>query len=364
MKFLNIMLLTFLAFSFQTNAQDVANIKVNNKFYGARTMKKAPKKIYINSFNVNFEYYKEAVDFKLGTNGGRIGGNTSNATARAAIGLGGIQSQIMLDKTNELYSKFINRLKSEGYEIVSADEAGKTDLYKDWKKASGPNIGESFTGIINVIPEGFSYYYKRKTAKGEVKKGFLGGVGNQAKLSKALGDAIIADVNLFVMFTENGSDLFKGKAAKVKLKTNLRLSKDYMISVPVKPKKKKSTVGKIFGSVTVKGATDYYPASSNISFMQGKVGLGTKAAFTGTLKEDLEINGVVEKQKVVAYQKQGSFVPTSFSTFSSYLTAKADRFSTTAKWIDVDTNKFADGFYNACDTFLTKQLDAFFSKLK
>ncbi|WP_146106915.1 hypothetical protein [Polaribacter porphyrae] len=364
MKKINYSFLFALLFSISLISQEIGDIKVKNKFYGAKTMKKAPKKIYINSFNINYEFYKEAVDFKVGGNGGRIGGNTSNATARAAIGLGGIEANLMQEKTNLLYNNFIARLKSEGYEIVSADEAGKTDLYKNWKKETGPDVKESFSGIINTMPEGYSYFYKRKTNKGEVKKGFLGGIGNQAKLSKALGGATIVDVNLYVMFTENGSNMFKGRAAKVKLKTNLRLASSYMISVPVKTKKKKSIAGKIFGSVKIKGATNHYPANSNISFMQGKVGLGSKASFTGTLKDDVEINGVLKKQKVVAYQKQGSFVPTSFSTFSTYLAAKADRFSTTAKWINVDGKKYADGFYNACNTFLTKQLDAFFSKIK
>ena len=364
MKTSNLFFLYFLAFSAAIFSQEIGDIKIKNNFYGARTMKKAPKKIYINSFNVNYEFYKEAVDFKVGGNGGRIGGNTSNATARAAIGLGGIKANLMQEKTNLLYSNFINKLKNEGYEIIKAEEAGKTDLYKNWQKATGPSIGESFSGIINTIPEGYSFYYKRKTKKGEIKKGFLGGVGNQAKLSKALGDATIVDVNLYVMFTENGTDLFKGKAAKVKLKTNLRLASNYTISVPVKTKKKKGFAGKLFGSVKIKGATDHYPATSNITFMQGKVGLGTKASFTGTLKEDIEINGVVKKEKVVAYQKQGSFVPTSFSTFSNYLDAKADRFSTTTKWINVDAKKYADGFYNACNTFLEKQLNAFLAKMK
>ncbi|RCS26326.1 hypothetical protein DUT90_11180 [Polaribacter sp. WD7] len=364
MKSLNFVLLICVFTSIHLFSQDLGEINVKNQFYGVKTMKKAPKKIYINSFNVNYEFYKEAVDFKNGGNGGRIGGNKGSATARAAIGLGGIQANLMQEKTNKLYTNFVNRLKSEGYEIISADEAGKTELYNDWKKTTGPSIGESFSGIINTVPEGFSFFYKRKTDKGEIKKGFLGGIGNQAKLSKALGEATIADVNLFVMFTENGTNLFKGSAAKVKLKTNLRLASNYLISVPVKPKKKKGIAGKLLGSVSIKGATNDYPASSNITFMQGKVGLGSKASFTGILKEDIEINGVVEKQKVVAYQKQGSFVPTSFSTYSGYLSATADRFSTTTKWIDVDAKKYAEGYYNSCNTFLTKQLDAFFAKMK
>lgn len=354
----------FLSSIFCVNSQNLGEIKINSQKYGMNKMKKAPKKIYINTFNINYEFYKEAVDFKAGGNGGRIGGNNSSATARAAIGLGGIDAKLMQEKTNLLYNNFVKKLKSKGYKIISAEEAGKTDLYKGWQKTTGPYVKENFSGIINTVPEGYSFFYKRKNKKGEYKKGFLAGVGNQAKLSKAFGDAIIADVNLYVMFTENGTSLFKGRAAKVKLKTNLRLAGDYTISIPQKTKKKKSFTGKLFGSVKIKGATDTYPAKSNIMFSQGKVGLGSKASYIGTLKNDIEINGVLEKQKIVAYQKQGSFVPTSFSTFSNYLDAKADRFSSTAKWIDVDPNKYADGFYNACDSFLNKHLDALFSKLK
>lgn len=325
-------------------------------------MKKAPKKIYINSFNVNFEMYKEAIDFKSGGDGGRIAGNTGNATAKAAVGLDGIDANLMLSKTNEIYKNFTDRLTQEGYEVIAIETVEKTAVFKGWEKASGPAIGESLSGIMNCIPAGFTSFYKRKTDKGEVKKGFLGGVGLQSKLSKALDDAIIADINLYVMFSEEGSDWMKGRAAKVKIKTNLRLIDNYAISIPVKKKKKKG-LGKFLGSVAIKGATNVYPASSNVTFSQGKTGLGSKASFIGTLKEDIEIDGIVKKQKIVAYQKQGSFVPTSFSTFTNYLDAKADRFSTTTKWIKVDSNKYADGFYNACNAFLTKQLDALFDKL-
>ncbi|WP_435414500.1 hypothetical protein [Polaribacter aestuariivivens] len=359
-----IIVLSIICFTISINAQNIGKLKTTNKNYGMSKMKKAPKKIYINSFNVNFEIYKEAIDFKVGGNGGRIGGNTSNATAKAAIGLGGVDADKMQTKTNELYQNFITRLKNEGYEIISADVAGNTDVFKDWQKASGPIIQENLVGIVNCIPKDYSFYYKRKTSDGEIKKGFLGGIGLQPKLSKALGDAIIADVNLYVMFSEPGSDWMKGKAAKVKIKTNLRLVNNHAISIPKKLKKKKTTLGKLFGSVQIKGATDVYPAISNVQFSQGKMGLGATSQFNGNLKNDVEIEGIIKKQKIVAYQKQGSFVPTSFTTFSNYLDAKADRFSTTTKWIEVDADKYAQGFYNACNAFLEKQLDDFFKKLK
>ncbi|MCI2229719.1 hypothetical protein MC378_11125 [Polaribacter sp. MSW13] len=354
-----------LLFFVQTiNSQGIGELKIKSQKYGMNRMKKAPKKVYINSFNVNFEIYKEAIDFKAGGNGGRIGGNTSNATAKAAVGLGGIDANKMQAKTNKVYQNFINRLQSEGYEIIASDVAEKTTVFKDWKKSTGPLLVENLNGIITCVPENFTSFYKRKTSKGEIKKGFLGGIGLQPKLSKALDNAIIADVNLYVIFSESGNDWMKGRAAKVKIKTNLRLVNNHVISIPQKFKKKKTTIGKLFGSVKIKGASDTYPIISSVQFTQGKAGLGALAQFTGNLRKDLEINGVLKKQKIVAYQKQGSFVPTSFTTFSNYLDAKADRFSNTTKWIDVDGDKYAQGFYNVCNTFLEKQLDEFFNKLK
>ncbi len=347
-----------LLFVFAINAQSLGNLKITAQKYGLNKMKKASKRVYINSFNVNYEIYKEAIDFKAGGNGGRISGNRSSATAKAAVGLSGIDATKIQAKTNELYKNFIERLHNEGYEIVSVDEAGKTGVLGKWTKASGPNVKENLLGIISCTPEDYAFFYKDKGFLG------LGGIGVQAKLSKALGDAIISDVNLFVMFSEQGSDWMKGKAAKVKIKTNLRLVNNYAITIPQKFKKKKTTVGKLFGSVKIKGAVDTYPAASNVTFSYGKTGLGSVAQFNGSLKEDLEIKNIIKKEKIVAYQKQGSFTPTSFSSFSNYLDAKADRFSKTTKWIDVDPDKYAEGFYNACNTFLDKQMDAFFSKLK
>ena len=334
-------------------------MKISDKSWGLKRMKKAPKKIYINSFNVNYEIYKEAIDFKAGGNGGRIGRNTGNATAKAAVGLSGVDANKMLAKTNQIYQNYIKRLKSEGYEIISADEAGKIDYFNNWQKISGPIVQENLTGIINCVPAGFTSYYKKKTSKGEIKKGFLGGLGLQTKVSKQLNDAIVADVNLHVMFSEEGGDWMKGRAAKVKIKTNLRLIDEFAIVIPQKFKKKKTTLGKIFGSVKIKGASDIYRISSTVSF-----NYSSQAQFNGSLKGDVEINGVMKKQKIVAYQKQGSFTPTSFSSFSTYLAAKEDRFSKNAKWIDIDADKYAEGFYNACNTYLEKQLDKFFSKMK
>ena len=345
--------LFIICFAIALNAQSIGKLKTTNTGWGIKNMKKSSKRIYINSFNVNFEIYKEAIDYKSGGDGGRIGGNRSSATARGAVGLSGVNGKTMQVKTNLLYENYIMRLKKEGYEIISAEEASKADAIKDWTKSTGPYLKENLSGIITCAPNNATFYSKNKGFFG------LGGLGIQGKLAKQLGNAIVTDVNLYVVFSEEGSNWMKGRAAKVKILTNLRLVADYAIVIPQKFKKKKTTLGKIFGSVKIKGASDVHRVSSNIAFYHE-----SQSNFIGELKNDLEINGVMKKQKVVAYQKQGSFTPTSFSSFANYSDAKADRFSKNAKWIDVDGDNYAEGFYLACSTFINIQLDEFFRKIK
>ena len=322
----------------QAIAQDLGEFKPDITKYGLSNIRKAPKKIYISSFNINYEVYKDAVDYKAA--GGFRNNKTSEATARAAVGLGGVQTADTQAAADKLYLEFVSDLNAAGYKIITIDQAENTDIYKNWKKSSGPYIIESgMPGVLTVIPEGYSFMYKGETKSGKKKKGFLGGVGVPAALSKQLDDAIIAEVNLNVMFTEDKESLFKGRAAKVKILTNLRLVDAYAI-----------TSEKKTGFIRLKGATTVDRVNSNITFYQGKTGLGSKGQYTVGLKKPLEINNVMGKEKIVAYQKAGSSSQTSFSMYSEM--DLASRFSTTAKWIDVDSKAYADGLYNACGTLL------------
>jgi hypothetical protein len=174
-------------------------------------------------------------------------------------------------------------------------------------------------------------------ANGKVKKGMLDDNLLPARLSNQLGDAIIANVNLYFMFSEEGSNWIKGNAAKVKIFTNLRMVGDYVVNAPKK--------GGFF-----KGGESYDRISSAIIFNQGKQGLGSPVAFSTNLRDPLEVAGVLAKEKVVAYQKQGSSTPTSFSGVSFMNTA--DKFSKTAKWIEVDSKKYSDGLYMAAKKML------------
>ncbi|WP_397444510.1 hypothetical protein [Polaribacter sp. R77954] len=58
--------ISLICFTLSLSAQSIGNLKTTNKKWAFKTMKKASKRIYINSFNVNFEVYKEAINFKAG----------------------------------------------------------------------------------------------------------------------------------------------------------------------------------------------------------------------------------------------------------------------------------------------------------
>lgn len=338
-----ISLCCFLNFSV-LSAQDLGEFKPSLSKYGLSNFKKAPKRIFISSFTIKYEVYKDAVDYKR--EGGFRNTKRAEATARAAIGLGGVQSEDIQQVTNKLYNEFVADLESSGYAIITIEEAEKIEKYQGWQKVNGPFVEESgLPGVLQAVPSGYSYMIKGKTKKGKEKKGALGGVGVAAALSKQLGDAVIVDVDLVVMFSEDKESLFKGNAAKVKILTNLRLVDNYAVT-----SEKKSGL-RFKGDMTV----DY--VKSKVNFYQGKVGLGNRAAYEYGLKNPLEINGIVKKEKVVAYQKGETATNTSFAPYATF--NLASRFSKTTKWIDVDSKKYAQGLYNACQKLLKSGTDSF-----
>lgn len=328
-----------------TNAQDLEEFKPDKDKYGLGKLKKGPKKIYIASFNVNFETYKEAVSYKA--SGGFRNNVKGEAKASAAIGINGLVEADIQEKTNQLYNDFIADLEAKGFEIITAETAGETETYEGWEKATGPYVIQSgLPGVMTAAPEGYSFFYKGVTKKGKKKKGFLKGAMVPQKLSDDLDDAVVANVNLYFMYSEAGNDFFKNAGgAKVKMFTNFRLIGDYTVSAP----KKKG--------LRMKGAQTAERIKSSITFTKGKVGLGAETQYNGLLKKDLEINGVIKKEKVVAYSKQTSETATSFTP----IVIAGSSYSTLTKWIDVDSKKYVEGLYNAGSKFLNYHTTEFLS---
>lgn len=328
-------------------AQTLGKLETKDDSFKIKKLDEGSKKLYISSFTINFEFYKEAVDEKKSGGFGRSIKNASKA--KAAVGLATLDRTAIQDKADQLYNEFLADFKSKGYEIISAETAGQTATYKGWNKQVGPEVKETdMTGILAVVPTGYSYYYKDRNAFSTKLAGFDKTPQN---LSKELDNALIADVSLVYIFSDQGNDWNVSNAAKVKLLINYRLADSYVIS---DEKSSKTTITSMFDK-----SKQSVGLSTSVVFTRGKLSIGGSAEsqFKGYLKKDLEINGVLEKDKVEAYSKQTMATAT---LQNPIVMIRGDNYSSTAKWLEPDGIKYAEGMYLAGKAFLSAQFKEVF----
>lgn len=194
-KIITIVLLLIAA---QVHAQITEKDIVVHGSFSSGAFKKAPKRIYINSFNVYFQVFGSA---RASTTGGEMLGTLrGNTNVAMGVALDGVDNPDFLKVTNEVYQQYVAKLKAMGYEIISADEAAKTDVYSNWVRKEGGELSATQSvGFLKVTPNDYSYFVKRETAKGKEKSGVF---ANTGVLSKQMNDAVIADVNMTFYFVQ------------------------------------------------------------------------------------------------------------------------------------------------------------------
>lgn len=352
-----LLLVAFVIGITQATSQTLSEFKTKVDNFGQKPKKKASKKIYINTFNVLVEVYREDVDYK-GKREFR-GKGRAEAKAEAALGLLGVDGTLLQQKTDKLYNEFVEDLKSKGFEIMTSDQVENTAYYKKAVPFEGPMVRESANpGLLEIIPTNFSGFTSTRNAEGKKsnKEGLFSGfsaVGNLVKntnvLSKQLDDAIVIDVNLALTWSETGGSWFAGLgAANAQVKTNLALG-EKAVSVP----KSKG--------LRTKGAEDYYKIPNNFVLAQGS-GL-KKVTWTGYLKKPIEIGGVIENTKVQSYNKGN--VATSFDVGNMYkVTTWTSSISEEAKFVEVDGEKFSQALYVSGKAFIDDQLNYLFDQYK
>lgn len=338
----SLFVILFVGAFFSVQAQTLGDFKPKDEGYKSSKIGDGPKKVYIANFTINFEMYKEAVDKKAAGGFGRT--VTSAAKAKAAIGLSSLDKEAIQAKADQLYAEFVADLKSKGYEIISPDQAGKTETYKGWKNAVGPSFHETdMTGILAVIPKGYSFYYRDRNAFSGTASLFE---KTSQNLSKDLDDALIADVSLVYVFSEMGTDWNVGNQANVKIFVNYRLASSYAVSDENTSAGLTSMFDKSKQSVGL---------SSFVNFTRGKLSIGgsPEAQYIGTMKTDLDIEGVLKKEKVQAYVSKTSATAT---IANPVVSISGTNYSETTKWLNPDGKLYADGMYLAGNKFLSEHL--------
>lgn len=175
--------------------------------YGESNFKRAPKRVYIAEFRTNFHVTATS------------SASTMDAKTSLTVAVSGVDSPDFQKLTDDAYNNFVGDLKANGYEIISAEEAAKTEYYADWILKEGGSLSTAqLKGYVSATPTGYKYLIKSQTAKGKEKSTF---VDTSNKLSRELDAATIINVEYnFPLFemdaSKSGVYSFTSVTAKIK----------------------------------------------------------------------------------------------------------------------------------------------------
>ncbi|MDO9036779.1 MAG: hypothetical protein Q7U59_00340 [Lutibacter sp.] len=325
-----------------TFAQTISAVELKSDITGIGKLKKAPKKVFISQFRVMYQVLYIAEDEKKGSV--YEGGMTGDVKVQLAIGLQGLTETDLVQNTNYLYQQFINRLKTSGYEIISADEVAGIKVFKDWERKKGGGLSNAqYKGFIMSTPENFDYFIKGSKKDGGEKSTFT---DNSAKISYQLDNVTVMRINLVIPLAEEAeswaSGAFKLGGAKVVAETALRLTNEM------------ATTGKTFSADL---------ATTQLTFANSEaMSLPTSTGFFN-LKKAVEINDVIERKKYkVTGVSNHDWTGTNMGLYQLF--EVDNQFIRKVIPVPVEPAKYNNGVRKAGEEFFKACLDEFLSATK
>ena len=319
--------------------QKVGKIDMKESGFGQKKMAKAPRKVYISEFNINYQLAYSQTSIARG--GRELGGGyRGDAKASLSVAIPGIDLNELQKITDDVYQNYVNKLKAEGFEIINAETAGTTDLLSDWERQTGGEMSEAqFPGYVATTPTGMDYFVRRINKKGRKKNGVF---EYATKLSRQLEGATIVKINLAIPFVEEAEggvskSLRKtiGGLAKVVVKPNFRLANYESVQS-----------GKTAISIQTGSSYHYMESLKN----QGQI--------TQTLKKDVEIDGVFEEKKYKAVQSADQDIwgsSNSFYTVFSWDNRELEK----TQAITCKPEEYLSGAKQVVQGYVTASLDGF-----
>jgi len=338
-------LVLFLTIATSATSQNIGPVEITTAGgYGEKNLKKALRKVYIAEFRVMYQlmYHQTDVD-----KGGRTlgGGLRGDAQASVTLGIKGVDVPDLQTVTDKLYADYSTKLKDQGFELVAADEAAKTETLAGWEMKAGGQANEAqFKGFLMTTPTGFNYLVKRTAESGKEKKGFL---ENSPKISRDLGGVIVTKVNIVVPMVEDaestGSKMLKdaaGGIAKVVLRPALRIENQAIAS----------------GNAT----SDFTTTSGKYYYMKS---MGEQGICLTALKNPVAISGVLPDKKYKATATANTDI---WGTNAGYFTifSVTNEMIANMQSIDCDRNQYVNGVTEAAGKFLDASLNELFSNSK
>ena len=327
-----LLILAFFVFT-MAQGQIVTDKNISDNSYGEKKLKDAPKKVYLNQFVVNYQLVAASSESST----------TGKTSAAMAVGMTGVQPDVMQEITNNAYAMVVKKLQDAGIEIVSSEEAGQTEFYSDWTKMTGGTPSKAqLIGYVSTTPIGFDYYVKKITNKGKTKGTFL---DTTPALSKDLGDIPVFEANVSFQFvTIEGNSSYVTEATKMKGVVNYQLPESASAQ---------SAEG-IFGS-----KMEISPVLARIVWKGGMNGAGANSILHYSPKGGVEISGVMEEKKFKEYVAPNVSYNTNYAGVS-YINDKELEVSHQVK---ADPQVYKEKTQQALNEFLSLVVDKFIASL-
>lgn len=335
MKKMNI-ILAGLLLGGMLQAQTVADFDVKSGSEGQfKAIKKAPKRVYISNFTVHYQLLY--MDSDVAAGGREIGGGyRSDASASLLLGIAGIPKERLQESVDKIYQDYITKIKAAGFEIVSPDEAVKTETLAGWEKVEGGTPIEGWLpGYISVTPTGYTF----------LSNGKGGGFNLKHRISKDLDGAIVANVSIILPAFEDGESVASkaaaksfGGVAKVVAKSNFRIGEGLWIK-----------------NNSLKGG---FPISSSCGFNYKK-SLKYQATSNFTPKKEVTIEGVFNPKKKYKAVESASQDLWGSSRGAFQVFSVSDQMLERTQVAECDPEKYLKGADMAASMYVSKSLDRF-----
>lgn len=305
--------------------------------YGQKKFKDAPKKMYLASFRVIYQMMFSQTEVARG--GRELGGGyRGDATAGLNMAIKGLETSDLQELTNEIYEGYLSQLRASGYELVSIDEAQKSEEFEGFERKMGGTLNEAqFPGLITAVPTGFEYLIKKTSNKGKEKGRF-----NGFKLSADLAGTVVSQVTIVVPFVEEAESMLSkgltktlGGVAKIVVKPNLRIESEIMGSTGA------------WGLDVAQTRTSYWFAERKIKPL---------STSNIQLKKDLDIPDIIEEKKYKASESsQSDLWGSSYGALTVFNVT--DTFLENTFPIEVNAEKYKSAVKGAASKYLSTALD-------
>lgn len=334
-KLLIILFVTLPAFS-----QSISEVKLKNNGWAEKAFAKAPKKVYVHSFVVNYQILFEKQKSKAATSTFG-GGYKGSQKAAVATTLEGVDAELLKKMTDKLFEEFKSELETKGLEVISAKGIKPIAAFEKYELVKGGRISnEGIPGCVSVNPSQIDFYEKERLLEIQL-------IDRGPMISRDLEDAIIAQVVLNVPYLDFGSSGLGLGESQVKVKTNLRIAQS--LTGTMKKEAKAFSLG----------GNEQVTVNSKVIFGFGKRGLAYTSCYSGYLGKDVSITGVMENETIKAVSRTTNLGTSVVTAGNLVFYMYENDEDIEIRNIEVDANKYENGVYKGLSAVLMNHTNAF-----